>query len=161
MKRLIFVRHGKSSWDTPAEDIERPLKKRAFRDAEHVIKAFGAHLDFQVEVFSSPANRAKTTAELFKTKLKIQDQNFHIDPKLYTFNADEVLEFIKQMDDRHENVMLFGHNPAYTEMVNRLGSMPLDNLPTTGLVSIVFEIDAWSQVRKGETQLYLFPKHLR
>lgn len=161
MKRLIFVRHGKSSWDKPLSDIERPLKERAYDDAEHVISAFKAHLDFPVEVFSSPAQRAKTTAELFKTELKIQDRNFHIDPKLYTFNAKEVLDFIREINDDHENVMLFGHNPAYTEMVNRLGSLSIDNLPTTGLVSILFEIESWKQISKGETQLYLFPKHLR
>lgn len=161
MKRLIFVRHGKSSWDSPVEDKERPLKERAYKDANHVISAFKAHLDFPVEVFSSPAKRAKTTAELFKTRLNIEDQHFHIKPQLYTFNANEVFDFIKKLDDKYNNVMLFGHNPAYTELVNRLGSSPMDNLPTTGLVSIGFEIESWKLIQKGETHLYLFPKHLR
>lgn len=161
MKRLIFVRHGKSSWDFPVDDIARPLNKRAYTDAEHVISAFKAHLDFSVEVFSSPAKRAQTTAELFKTGLTIEDQNFHIKPVLYTFNANEVFDFIKKFNDKFDNVMLFGHNPAYSELVNRLGSLPIDNLPTTGLVSICFEIESWKQIQKGETQLYLFPKNLR
>lgn len=161
MKRLIFVRHGKSSWDSPLEDIDRPLKERAYKDAGHVISAFKKHLDFPVKVFSSPANRAKTTAELFKTGLNIEDQHFYIESKLYTFNSEDVLDFIKKLDDKFQNVMLFGHNPAYTELVNRLGSLPFDNLPTTGLVSIVFEIKSWKQIQKGETQLYLFSKDLR
>ncbi|PAM96716.1 histidine phosphatase family protein, partial [Flavobacterium sp. IR1] len=29
MKRLILVRHGKSSWENDLPDDERPLKKRA------------------------------------------------------------------------------------------------------------------------------------
>lgn len=161
MKRLIFVRHGKSSWDFPVEDKDRPLKERAYKDADHIISAFKAHLDFPVEVFSSPAKRAKTTAELFKIGLNIEDQHFHIKPQLYTFDASEVLQFIKNIDDKFDDVMLFGHNPAYTYMVNQLGSLPIDNLPTTGLVSIVFEIESWKQIRKGETHLYLFPKHIR
>lgn len=161
MKRLIFVRHGKSSWEIPCGDKDRPLKERAYKDIEHVSTAFKAHLDFPVEVFSSPAKRAKTTAEVFKVKLAIEDRHFHIRPQLYTFEADEVLEFIKELDDRLDNVMLFGHNPAYTELVSKLGSLPIDNLPTSGLVSIGFEIDSWKQISTGETQLYLFPKHLR
>lgn len=161
MKRLVFVRHGKSSWETPCEDIDRPLKKRAYKDIEHVSTAFKAHLDCPVEVFSSPAKRAKTTAELFKVKLNIEDQHFHIMPQLYTFNSDEVLQFIKDLDDKLDNVMLFGHNPAYTELVSKLGSIQIDNLPTSGLVSIVFEIESWKQILTGDTQLYLFPKHLR
>lgn len=161
MKRLVFVRHGKSSWNSPVADKSRPLKERAYTDAEHVISAFQAHLDYSVEVFSSPALRAKTTAELFKDKLGIDAQHFHICPELYSFDADEVLMFIKSIDDKLDHVMLFGHNPAYTELVNSLGSLPIDNLPTTGLVSIVFEIDSWKHIRKGNTHLYLFPKHLR
>ncbi|MFO7745824.1 MAG: histidine phosphatase family protein [Psychroflexus sp.] len=161
MKRLIFVRHGKSSWDSSVEDKDRPLKERAYKDADHVISALKAYLNFPVEVFSSPAKRAKTTAELFKTELNIEDQHFHIKPQLYTFDADEVLQFINNLDDKLDNVMLFGHNPAYTTMVNKLGRMPIDNLPTTGLVSIVFEIESWKQIQKGETHLYLFPKKLR
>lgn len=161
MKRLVLVRHGKSSWDSPVEDIDRPLKERAYKDAEHVISAFKAYLDFPVEVFSSPAKRANTTAELFKNELDIEDLHFHIKSQLYTFNASEVLDFVKKLEDRFDNVMLFGHNPAYTELVNRLGNLPIDNLPTTGLVSIGFEIESWKQIQKGKTLLYLFPKHLR
>lgn len=161
MKRLIFIRHGKSSWDSPVEDKERPLKERAYKDASHVISAFKAHLDFPVEVFSSPAKRSKTTAKLFKTELSIENQHFHLKPQLYTFNAGEVFDFITKLDDKFDNVMLFGHNPAYTILVNRLGSLPIDNLPTTGLVSIAFDIESWNQIQKGETQLYLFPKYLR
>jgi len=161
MKRLILVRHGKSSWELPVEDKNRPLQPRAYEDAEHVIAAFTAYLDFTIHMFSSPAKRALTTAELFKSKLGIQDEDFEMIPQLYTFDADEVLSFIKSIDDKHHDVMLFGHNPAFTELVNRLGSMPIENLPTTGLVCITFDVKSWSQLLQGDTQLYLFPKHLR
>jgi phosphohistidine phosphatase len=161
MKRIIFVRHGKSSWDTPVDDSKRPLKIRAYKDAEHVISAFKSYKYFPVEVFTSHAKRALTTAELFKKGLHIEDNHFHIKPELYTFNANDVLSFISNIKDEHETVMLFGHNPAYTELVNSLGNLPIQNLPTTGLVSILFEIDSWKQVQSGQTNLYLFPKHLR
>ena len=161
MKRLILVRHGKSSWDSPVEDFDRPLKKRAYEDADHVISAFKAHMDFSVEVFSSPAKRAQTTAHLFKDQLHIEDQHFHLEPSLYTFDVDEVLNFIKKLDVAFDNVMLFGHNPAFTDLVNRLGSLPIDNLPTTGLVSISFNVKSWKHIQKGETHFYLFPKYLR
>ncbi|WP_019038220.1 SixA phosphatase family protein [Psychroflexus tropicus] len=161
MKRLIFVRHGKSSWDYDVIDFDRPLKKRAYNDADHVISAFKAHLTFEVMVFSSPAQRAKTTAELFKNGLEISDQRFEIVSELYTFNSDEVLNFIKNLNNEFENVMIFGHNPAYTFLVNMLGSLPIDNLPTTGLVSIEFNVDNWKVLEKGKTHLYLFPKYLR
>jgi len=161
MKRLFLVRHGKSSWDEPLDDIDRPLKKRAYADASHVIKAFKPYLDFKINLFTSPANRANTTAELFKNGLKINQESFEVCKELYTFSSNDVLNFIKDLDDDLNNVMLFGHNPAYTSLVNQLGSLPVNNLPTTGLVGIGFEIDSWKKLKKGTTQLYLFPKHLR
>lgn len=161
MKRLIFVRHGKSSWDQPLKDFDRPLKKRAYGDAEYVIAAFKRYLDFEVDIFTSPAKRALTTANLFKEGLQIIDEQFHIHPSLYTFNSDEILDFIYQLDDKIHNSMLFGHNPAYTELVNSLGNLDIQNLPTTGLVCIRFEIESWRDIKKGETQLRLFPKNLK
>ena len=162
MKRIIFVRHGKSSWDSSAEDRERPLSSRAYKDAELVISAFKSHKGFPLEVFTSDAKRALTTAEFFKKKLKITENHFHITPELYTFNANDVLTFISKTSDEFETIMLFGHNPAYTELVNTLGSLPIQNLPTTGLVSIFFEMDSWKKkIQTGRTDLYLFPKHLR
>ncbi len=161
MKRIIFVRHGKSSWDSPVEDRQRPLSSRAYKDAEHVISAFKSYKDFPVELFTSDAKRALTTAELFQKELHITDNHFHIKPELYTFNANDVIKFISKVSDEVETIMLFGHNPAYTELVNTLGSLPIQNLPTTGLVSILFEIDSWKKVHSGQTNLYLFPKHLR
>jgi phosphohistidine phosphatase len=161
MKRLIFVRHGKSSWERPLKDFDRPLKKRAYVDAEHVIAALKSYLDFEVDLFTSPAKRAQTTAHLFKEGLQIRDHQFHIHPSLYTFNSDEVLDFIYKRDDKKNSIMLFGHNPAYTELVNRLGNLDIENLPTTGLVSILFETKSWKDIKKGETQLYLFPKNLK
>ncbi|MGB8374551.1 MAG: histidine phosphatase family protein, partial [Salegentibacter sp.] len=63
--------------------------------------------------------------------------------------------------DEVEQLAVFGHNPAMTSMVNRLGNKPLDNLPTTGLCVIDFDVEHWSEISRGQTLLILTPKNLR
>ena len=57
--------------------------------------------------------------------------------------------------------MVFGHNPAMTGLVNLLGDKPIDNLPTTGLCVIDFDLNSWKDIETGKTLLQLFPKNLR
>ncbi len=62
MKRLIAVRHGKSSWQHDVRDHDRPLKKRGITDG-HLIGAAFKNLAYQPdEIWSSTAARALQTA---------------------------------------------------------------------------------------------------
>ncbi|HWQ82999.1 MAG TPA: histidine phosphatase family protein, partial [Anaerolineales bacterium] len=65
MKKLLILRHAKSSWDHPdLADIDRPLNKRGLRDAPR-IGHWLKHQELVPDVIaSSPADRAKTTARL-------------------------------------------------------------------------------------------------
>ncbi|MGO1585691.1 SixA phosphatase family protein [Mesonia sp.] len=161
MKTLILVRHGKSSWKEDLPDHERPLKPRGFKDADLVIKAFQLQNNYKPSVFSSSAVRALTTAKLFKEALEIGENQFSVKKELYTFDEDDLLNFVKNADDAIQNLMLFGHNPAMTNLVNQLGDEVIDNLPTTGLVVLQFEIDSWKDINKGKTLVKLFPKTFR
>lgn len=161
MKRLILVRHGKSSWKENLPDDQRPLKKRGFKDADLVTKAYLVSRDEPLTLWSSYAVRALTTAEIFKDRLNISDDHFHVKKELYTFNGSQLLKTIQTCDDSVENLMVFGHNPAMTSVVNLLGDQEFDNIPTTGLTVLEFETDSWKNLKDGKTILYLFPKNLR
>jgi len=158
MKKLILVRHGKSSWENDLPDHDRPLKKRGFKDAQLVIDAFKLYYLPPLKAISSSANRALTTANLFKEKLEIANEDFTVIKDLYTFDISELLDIIKAQDDAIEKLMVFGHNPAMTQLVNYLGDQYLDNLPTTGMVIIDFEEKKWSEIKNGKTLVNLFPK---
>ena len=161
MKRLILVRHGKSSWDNNLPDHKRPLKKRAYNDAEVVLNAFQNFYQPGALFWSSYAVRAHKTAKLFKERLNIADVDFKVKEDLYTFNQNELLTEIKSCDDSRDKLIVFGHNPAMTILVNSLGDKKMDNLPTTGLCVIDFQVDSWKDIRQGKTILTLLPKNLR
>lgn len=161
MKRLVLIRHGKSSWDNNLPDHKRPLKKRAYNDADVVIKAFRHFYEPGALFWTSYAVRAHETAKLFKKGLNIPDNDFKVLEELYSFNQNDLLSVIKSCTDERDHLFVFGHNPAMTILVNSLGDKKIDNLPTTGLCVIDFEATSWNDIRKGKTILTLLPKNLR
>jgi phosphohistidine phosphatase len=162
MKRLILLRHGKSSWDGNLPDEKRPLQERAIKDAKLVAQAFEEHTDYKFTVWSSKAVRAKTTAKLVVEELQNRIEDFHIKEEFYTFDASEVLKLIRELPEEVENMMLVGHNPAYTHLVNYFcKDVEISNLPTSGLVELEFDTPTWSELKKADLNLHLFPKHLR
>ena len=80
---------------------------------------------------------------------------------LYDFAGQKVIKFIRNLPNEISNIMLFGHNYAFTSLVNALGNKYIDNLPTTGLVLIEFDSDSWKDLSKGNSKLIIFPKALR
>lgn len=161
MKRIILVRHGKSSWDYDVSDKDRPLKERGINDAQLVAEKFRESLPKIDEVFSSPANRALHTSMIFMRNLGLGLDNFRVNEELYDFSGQNVQEFVQDMDAIVDTVMVFGHNYALTSLANAWGDQYIENVPTAGLVLIKFDVLEWSEISKGTTEQIIFPKHLK
>jgi len=161
MKTLILVRHGKSSWEHNVSDRDRPLLPRGINDGLLIADKW-AEEQLEVDfIYSSPANRALHSATIFLRKLNYPPEQFQLSNMLYDFSGDEVLQFIKTLDNDLDTVMLFGHNHAFTHIANSLGNSYIDNVPTTGLVHLQFGINQWSEIDKGTTVRTLFAKQFR
>jgi phosphohistidine phosphatase len=164
MKTLTIVRHAKSSWDNPGlSDHERPLNKRGYRDAPIMgarLAEWGPPVD---RVISSSAVRALKTAELVIQEMGLPWDEIHIEDALYHATEEEMLEIIREQDDYLDGVMLFGHNPGMTYLVNDLSDLGLENLPTCGVVILQFDVEDWIDV--GEYQatsaIFDYPKKHR
>lgn len=161
MKTIILVRHAKSSWEFDVSDRDRPLKKRGIIDANLVSKKFREHHFLPEIVFSSPANRALSTCKIFLQNLDISDKILKISDEIYDFGGQSVINFIKKLDNNIASVMLFGHNHAFTSLANVFGTTYIDNLPTSGLVKLTFDIKKWDAIELGKTELIIFPRHLK
>lgn len=162
-KILILVRHAKSSWkDTSLNDIQRPLNKRGNKDApkmgEHLAKS---GIKPQV-IFSSPGLRALTTARLISVKIDTEPSDIIIDDDLYTFSASELIDVIKSIKDKYNNIMIVGHNPAITDAVNLISGSQIVNVPTCGVAVLKLKVDSWKKINKKKAVLESFdyPKKL-
>ncbi|HUH47553.1 MAG TPA: histidine phosphatase family protein [Arenibacter sp.] len=161
MKTVILVRHAKSSWEYGVSDRDRPLMERGIGDADRVAREFRKKAVKIDAAYSSPANRALHTAVIFLRTLNYPFSEFELSDTLYDFNGDDVLSFIKSLDNDKETVIIFGHNEAFTHLVNSLGNKYIGNVPTSGLVELKFDVEDWRSVKKGTTGRTLFPKELK
>ena len=161
MKKLVLMRHGKSSWEFNVRDEKRPLKSRGKRDAELVALEFLKNSEIPHKIFSSPAKRTLDTCKIFTKCVGTPIENVKVIDELYDFGGSSVINFIKNLPDTVEYAMLFGHNHAFTSICNVYGSKSIDNLPTSGLAILEFDIDLWTQLKKGKTKTIITPKSLR
>jgi phosphohistidine phosphatase len=161
MKNLILVRHGKSSWEYSVNDKDRPLLQRGINDGHLVVESF-KQKDVNVDaIFASPATRAMHTCLIFLRQLHFPYGQFEITNELYDFSGDDVLQFVKNLDDSLDTVMIFGHNHAFTHLANALGNKYIENVPTSGLVYLTFDTNNWGTLERGITINTIFPKHLK
>jgi phosphohistidine phosphatase len=151
MKTLIIVRHAKSSWDDLSlADHERPLAKRGLRDAPFMgarLAEWGPPVD---RIISSSAVRALSTAEMFTQEMGLPWDEIIVEDGLYHASSEDMIDLIQEQEDHVDGLMLFGHNPGMTYLVNDLSDLDLDNLPTSGIVVLQFDVNTWGEV--GETE---------
>ncbi len=161
MKKLILVRHGKSSWEYAVGDKDRPLSQRGINDALLVSDNFNTQSMPIDAAFSSPANRALHTSMIFVRQLYFPLEKFRVVNELYDFSGEDVLQFVRALDDELNSVLIFGHNHAFTHIANSLGNSYIENVPTSGLVQLEFNVQNWASIEKGLTKQTIFPKQLR
>ncbi|MGD8968206.1 MAG: histidine phosphatase family protein [Anaerolineae bacterium] len=151
MKTLMLVRHAKSSWkERGLPDHERPLNKRGRRDAPMMgerLAQRGVEVDL---IVSSSATRAVATAEAMAEALDYAWDEIVVDERLYEAYAEETLEVIEEQDEWVDHLMLIGHNPGLTVLVNYLSSHYLENVPTCGVVELRYDIERWAEVGDAE-----------
>ena len=156
MKKLFLVRHGKSSWDFPElEDFDRPLNKRGNKDAPLMGKIL-AKKDITPDfIYSSPANRALKTALIIADNI-IYNKPIQVLNSIYHAGENTLWNLVKEQPNDVNSIMIFGHNPEFTSFANTLTSNTIDNLPTSGVYAVSWQVDHWDEIRKKEGQLLFF-----
>ena len=150
MRILYLTRHAKSSWDDPRmDDFDRPLNERGERDAPYMARVFkdrGEPVDLLV---SSPARRAITTARTFAQALGVEEAGIQQERAIYLAPVNTLLQVVTKLPDTHKRVMLFGHNPGFSELVERLSDAGVGELPTCATVRIDLPVDSWREASAG------------
>lgn len=147
MKTLILVRHAKSSWkDRSLPDRMRPLNKRGKRDAPMMGQRLAKRgVDVELMI-SSPAKRAMATAEAMAEELDYPWDGIVAEERLYEADVEEILTVIEEQDDWIDRLMVVGHNPDLTALVNILSRSDLENVPTCGVVELAYDVESWMEI---------------
>ncbi len=153
-KTLLLVRHAKSSWDdADLADHDRPLNKRGTRDAAAMAQRVAHRPDRPELIVTSPALRARRTAEAVAAALGLQPESLVVDPRVYDAAATALLEVIRSLDDHHARVMIVGHHPGITDIVNALTGASIEKMPTCGVATVRLNNRSWAESREGGAAL--------
>lgn len=176
VRHLWVLRHGKAASDAPwgGTDRDRPLTGRGRRDAS----ALGRRLTGGPPVLGldgvpppslvicSAAVRTRQTADLVVEGMGGQ---VPLDAyrSLYEAGTPTVLQYLREVDEAVEGVLLVGHNPTMYQLVWELladhddddrpgpdrDALELHGFPTCALAVVTLAVDGWEDVTHGSGRL--------
>lgn len=156
MKKLLIIRHAKSSWDfSTLSDFDRPLNDRGKHDAPMMAERLLKQNIVIDRFVSSTANRALTTATYFIEKYGRKKIEIIQLDELYHAPATTFYSVIKNLNNDYSSVAIFSHNPGITEFVNQIANVRLDNMPTCAVFAIKCNIENWKEF-SSHTNDFLF-----
>jgi len=112
-------------------------------------------------LLSSTALRARQTAAVFAETLNIDAAAQHYEEGLYHAMPAAIEQHIRSLPDQWNTLLVFGHNPGYTILANRLqNNAYIGNLPTCGIVGAQTEINNWVDFSLADARriAYFYPK---
>lgn len=146
-RTLLVVRHAKSSWEMEGvSDIDRPLKHRGIRAAYEMSRRLKIECLVPEKLIASPANRALHTAVIFNRVFEHRNAKLFIDERLYATGVSTIMRLISEQDEACKRLMIFGHNPDFSELSSRLTGSSYIELPTCGVCCIHFESASWGSI---------------
>jgi phosphohistidine phosphatase len=163
MRLLTLVRHAKSSWDNPSQsDFDRPLNARGERVAPEMAQRMAETLEPPLLLISSPALRARSTAEIFARALGIRAEDIRLDSRIYDATPGTLLDVLHGLEDTVSHAVLFGHNPGLSDLLRLLTQSATRDLPTCAVATVNLDGKRWSDIEPGDGRLQRFhyPKEM-
>lgn len=164
MKTIYVIRHAKSSWDAPnITDHQRPLIEKGIKRTALVSGYLVKHNIKIGLIISSDAVRAYETSKLIASAIGYPVENIKTDRRVYQESLDSVYKVVSEVSQKIDSIMIVGHNPTLTDFVNDFLEEEIDELPTSGIVSISFETDDWQGIEglKAIINFMITPKSLK
>lgn len=171
MKRLILLRHAKSSWDKSGlDDHDRPLAPRGVR-AALVAGCFLRQFQWIPDrALVSSAARTQETWDLVAEQIHQKIETV-IEKEIYLAEANQLFNIIKKQPKNIDTLMLVGHHPGMPDLAELLcasAEQPseqaamIDKFSTAALALIELDIGNWSKLAAGAGHLHRFvrPKDL-
>lgn len=148
MKTLYILRHAKSSWDDHSlTDRERPLNARGLRTAPFIGSLMKERDLMPDAIVSSPAVRAKQTAELVREAAGFEPE-ITFNERIYEASVGTLAAVIADLDNEVDRVLLVGHNPGAEGLIYFLTG-EIAPMPTAALAVIDLDIETWADTDGG------------
>lgn len=158
MKRLVLIRHAKSSWANPLQsDFERPLNDRGQHDAPLMGERLKEAAIIPHKIISSTAKRAKQTAKHIAAGVGYPANDIEWRDELYHCVEAVFEEVIGSVDDAVQTLFIVAHNPGISDFAASLDSSgSVRHMPTCAVAGIETDIVRWKDFPLAKKKLFLF-----
>ena len=145
-KKLLLLRHAKSSWDDPSiSDYDRPLNSRGKQNASTMGNFLKKENLIPDLIISSPAKRAHKTADIIAKKSGYDKKILESDI-LYAATIENYIDVIQNIKNENKIVLLVGHNPILENLLEIITN-ELRIMKMCSLAHIVLSINSWIEIR--------------
>lgn len=156
MKIVLFARHAESDWpEFGGADFERTLNSKGELDAAEMAKRLQKSTYLVQCIISSDALRAIATAQTYQ-KLLTSDQPVQANHSLYLASHNDIASVVENLDDDKSCVMIVGHNPGMTDVVESFIHQSFQAMPACSVVAVGFDVTCWNEILPGSGQLLDF-----
>jgi len=159
-RKLILMRHAKSSWDHPGlKDHARPLNPRGTRSAAHLGDWLRANGHIPDEVLCSTSQRTRETLAGLAlpptAKTRFLDQLYHAEP-------EQMADCLRQATG--PCVLIIAHNPGIGDWAQELAH-PHPDHPRfadypTGATTVLTTSLPWAKAGQMEPLEFIIPREL-
>ncbi len=149
MKTLYIVRHAKSSWDDfSISDHDRKLLSVGKNRTRKIAGWLKEQHIFPDKIISSSAVRAFDTACLLAEGIGYPKEKIGKERAIYGADSEDVIKMLYTLPDTVEKVMVVGHNPGFTDLVNSFMDAynQITNFPTSAVAAVSLETESWQEI---------------
>ena len=158
MKRLFLVRHAKAEiGGSSILDHNRKISAEGICDIKKISNYLKNNNLNPAHIISSTSTRTLETINILNETI---NGNIYTDPLLYNAHVIDIEKIIKDMPDKYDSLMIVGHNPSMTNLINRISNINIDYVPTSGIGIVDFNCSWKSINNNGILFDFIYPKKL-
>lgn len=151
MKKIIIIRHAKSSWDMAMiSDFDRKLNDRGKKEASFVGSQIAQQFTPPDIFIASPARRTIKTAKKIAKKLQFDNQKIIREMRLYNAPLSQILEIIAETSDNLETLYICAHNPGVSDLIRYLTLKEIPEMVPAASYELLLHINSWTEELKGK-----------
>lgn len=97
-------------------------------------------------VLISPARRTRETGAIFCKKLKLPAGCVRVEPEIYEAERAQLLRIVQRQDDAHDVLMVIGHNPGVSLLLNHLVDGGVEVFPPGAFAVVKLSANRWAEL---------------
>ena len=162
-KKLYLMRHAEAgAKESRQDDQGRELNAAGIKNSRHMGAWFDeekVHFDL---IVASSATRAGQTAELVPEGMNLEHPRILLEDVLYESSVRQFLDYINNIEDAYNHVLIIGHNPAISYIAEYLTKAEIGDMAPGSVAVIRFDLSSWKTASEntGILERYVIPESI-